>query len=229
MGRARRLVVVLAVALSMGACGSDDSESADAASDCAPVEIRDGNPATRVTPEHEELTAAVAESFCSEFTVTSPDGQTTTWTRSPVVTGEDAVCIADELIGHFGESVRELGLVGYPWDLLGFALGNSRRGLEREQAEQVVDSFTSCSDSWKLLLIKSVTEGADEISDESARCVSEQLSDDDAREVMVLEIDRAYDDPSQTDAVPYPETVMPLITAMEACLSPTELDRLDWN
>lgn len=230
MGRLSGSVAAAVVLLSIGGCGGDESdslESAAAASECPSVEFSGSEGAfTRMPPEPEELTAAVAESFCSSFTYPGKNGEPTT--VAAVLPSEDASCISTELIERFGEpAVREFGFIGYPWSLLVFALKN--QSVEREQAEQLADSFVSCSDAWKLLLIKSVTQGADQISEVSAGCVGQRLSDDDAREVLVLELDRAYDDPSQPDAMPYPETVEPLLTAMEACLSPTELDALDWH
>jgi hypothetical protein len=108
-----------------------------------------------------------------------------------------------------------------------FALSNP--SIERAEAEQIVAAFADCADHWELLLVRSVTEGASEISDDSALCVEERLDDDDAREVFVGEIDRAYDDPAQPDATPFPELVVPLVSAMEACLTPEELDRMDWG
>ena len=208
----------------LAACGDDGGEASSHACASVKLSVSEEGAVARVPPAPEQLATAVAEPFCSEFTYSSAEGPTTTWPA--VVTSEDASCIADELIERFGETTLREWFVGYPWSLLGFALMNE---VDRGQAEQLADTFASCSDRWKLLLIKSVTEGAEQISDASAGCVSEQLSDDDAREVMVLELDRAYDDPSQPNAVPYPETVEPLLTAMEECLSPTELDALDWN
>jgi hypothetical protein len=89
--------------------------------------------------------------------------------------------------------------------------------------------FEECSESWKLLLMLSVTEGADGISDASAQCASDELADDDARSILVGEIDRAYDDPSQPDAEPFPDVVQPLVAVFQQCLTPDELGALDWN
>ena len=40
--------------------------------------------------------------------------------------------------------------------------------------------------------------------------------------MLVSEIDRAYDDPSQPEVQPFPETIEPLLAAYEECLSPNE-------
>jgi hypothetical protein len=93
--------------------------------------------------------------------------------------------------------------------------------MERDEAEAIVDVFVECSDSWMLLLILSVTEGADKISDQSASCVSDRLADDDARTMLVGEIDRA---PGHLG-----DLIEPLVAAFDACLSQSELDNLDFN
>jgi hypothetical protein len=211
-----------------GSAGSDDDAgSLEVSSDCGAVEITgSAGGATRVPPEPDVLTDALALSFCADFTMTGGGGAPVTW--GAVVASEDATCIARELVGRLGEpEVRALGFTRGPWDLLTFALSNP--AIDRTAAEQVADSFRTCSDDWKLLLITSVTAGAREISDASAACVSTRLDDAAAREVLVSEIDRAYDDPSQPDATPYPQNVEPLVAAMDACLEPAELDALDWN
>ena len=101
--------------------------------------------------------------------------------------------------------------------------------MQRAEAEQITEAFERCSPAWKLLLINSVTEGADEIGAEPARCVSSELSDDDARKILIGELDRAYDVPSQPDAQSFPELVEPLSAAFDACLTPAELNGLDFN
>ncbi len=86
-----------------------------------------------------------------------------------------------------------------------------------------------CSEEWKLLLILTVTEGAETISDESAACVADRLADDDAKAMLTSEIDRAYDDPTQPDAQPFADSIEQLIAAFDDCLSPEERDNLDFN
>ena len=76
-------------------------------------------------------------------------------------------------------------------------------------------------------MIKSITEGTNKISDVSVQCTSDKISDQDARTIFAGELDRAYDE--GPGAVQFGELVKPLITAMEKCLKPDELDRLDWN
>ena len=99
-----------------------------------------------------------------------------------------------------------------PWQLLGFVLGNNMapKALARSEAETIAAVFEECSESWKLLFMLSITEGTDAISDTSTQCASDKLADDDARSILVGEIDRAYDDPSQPDAEPFADLVQPL-------------------
>ena len=67
---------------------------------------------------------------------------------------------------------------------------NGERQIDRAEAESIVDVLVDCSDQWKLLLILSVTQGADTISDSSAGCVADRLSDDEAKLMLIGEIDR---------------------------------------
>ena len=49
-------------------------------------------------------------------------------------------------------------------------------------------------------------------------CVADRLTDDEARLMLIGEIDRAYDDPSQPDAQPFVESLEPLLAAYDECL-----------
>jgi hypothetical protein len=210
-------------------CGGSGSRAGESLEDCPPRELSGTGTRTTLPASDEALAATVAETFCSTWVITSPDGKTT---LLPVVTSEEGRCIGDGLVdGLQASRIRELSLLGRPWHLLGFALSNNgpSGGITRAEAERIVDTFKDCAQTWKLLLIKSVTQGADAISDESARCVRARLADGDARTILVGEIDRAYDDPSQKDAVPYPVLVKPLVAAFDSCLTPAELARMDWN
>ncbi|HUP74656.1 MAG TPA: hypothetical protein VM282_16550 [Acidimicrobiales bacterium] len=224
-------VLVVTSTLLLASCG-DDSQSSGSAASCEPKERKfSADPAaagSRPTlPEADAaLGAAVSSSFCSVFTTTFPDG-TKRASRPPVVTPNEAACIGQELVDRLGAArVRALGLGLGPWSTLGIALSNQ---IDRSEAERIVDTFKNCSKTWKLLLITSVTQGADEISDKSAQCISEQISDDTTRTIFVGEIDRAYDDPSQPNAQPYPQLVEPLVAAFDKCLTPTEQAAMDWN
>jgi len=225
------LAATAVVVLGATSCGGDDGDtSSDGdASSCGSREIvvQTGTAAPPTLPAgDDELTAAVADTFCATFVVKLSNG--TTRTASPVITSRtDARCIATSLLRSLGaDRVRQLGFGRYAWSLLGFGLSN-HASIQRAEAETNVAIFERCSKSWKLLMIKSITEGTDKISDASARCTSSRLSDRDARTIFAGELDRAYDEGPGAD--PFGDAVEPLIKAMEKCLQPDELDRLDWN
>jgi hypothetical protein len=221
------------VLLTLAACGGAASESPVLAA-CQPRTVSfesspDGS--TVVTPvlpdDDEALAVAIADSFCSpEWQIVYPDGTERTETAPTVLPSDDAACIGDRLVEVLGAArAKELGFGVGPWILLVFGGTNNtqERQIERAEAESIVEVFVQCSDQWKLLLILSVTQGADTISDDSAGCVADRLTDDDAQVMLVSEIDRAYDDPSQPEAQPFPESIGPLLDAYDECLSPAEL------
>ena len=222
--------VLSLVVLSLAACGGGTSES-PALTACQPRTVTyetatDGS----LTPvlqddDDEALAVAIADSFCSpEWEFVAPDGTKQTVTARTVLPSDEAACIGDGLVEVLGAArAKELKLGAGPWSLLFLGFNNfGERQIERAEAESIVDVLVECSDQWKLLLILSVTEGADKISDNSATCVADRLTDDEAKMMLVSEIDRAYDDPSQPEAQPFPETIEPLLAAYEACLSPNE-------
>ena len=225
-------VLVMTSTVLLASCG-DDNQSTGATASCEPKERNfsadSGAASARPTvPEGDAaLVAAVSSSFCSVFKTTFPDGTKRT-SRPPVVTQKEAACIGQELVDRLGAArVRTLGFGLGPWSTVGIGIAMSNQ-IERSEAERIVDTFKTCSKTWKLLLITSVTQGADEISDKSAQCISEQVSDDTTRAIFVGEIDRAYDDPSQPNAQPYPQVVEPLMAAFDKCLTPTEQAAMDW-
>jgi hypothetical protein len=216
------------------------SSTSTALADCRPRTVTfepdaDGPfPVTPVLPDDvEALASAVADTFCSpDWKFLLPDATERTATARTVLPSADAACIAGQLIEVLGAvRVKALALGAGPWGLLSFGLSNNSGEvqIERAEAESIVEAFMECSQEWKLLLISTVTEGADKISDESAGCVADQLADDDAKAMLISEIDRAYDDPSQPDAQPFADSIEPLIAAFDDCLSPEERDNLDFN
>lgn len=192
------------------------------------------SPGTPVLPgDGKALAVAVADSFCSpEWKLVLPDATERSVTARTVLPSDDAACIADQLIEVLGAArVRQMALGAGPWGLLSFGLSNNsgESQIERAEAETIVEAFMDCSEQWKLLLILTVTEGAEKISDDSAACVAGRLADDDAKAILIGEIDRAYDDPSQPAAQPFSESIAPLLAAFDDCLSPEERDNLDFN
>ena len=243
-------LLILAL-LPLTACGSDTSES-PVLTACQPRTVTfepatDGSlPMTPVLPDDDEgVAAAIADSFCSpEWEYVEPDGTKQTVRARTVLPSDDATCIGDQLVGVLGAArAKELEFGTGPWSLLFLGLFNNQpppprpgstlpdngeRQIDRAEAESIVDVLVDCSDQWKLLLILSVTQGADTISDSSAGCVADRLSDDEAELMLIGEIDRAYDDPSQPDAQPFSELIEPLLAAYDECLTPAELDSVDF-
>lgn len=240
--------VFLGVTVAAG-CGDDSvsesdptetptSERGGGSGACEPHEVvvevgEDGSfvPPT-VAASDDAFAEAVALFFCSpSLTETFPDGKQQTFTPRPVLDRQEALCIGDRIVDELGvPRARELWFAPGVWHLLSFALTNNRppKAIDRSEAETIAGVFEECSESWKLLLMLSVTSGADGISDASAQCASDKLADDDARSILVGEIDRAYDDPSQPDAEPFGDLVQPLIAVFEQCLTRGELDELSW-
>ena len=247
--------VVLATAVAAG-CGDDSGSESDATeaptrtAACEPHEVvfeagEDGSPVppTVAAADDDAFAEAIAASFCSpNWTVTLPDGTQQTSSPRPVLDQQEALCIGDRIVDELGVSrARELSFAKGPWHLLSFALSNNLppsisertprlepKAIDRSEAETIAGVFEECSESWKLLLMLGVTSGADGISDASAQCASDKLADEDARSILVGEIDRAYDDPSQPDAEPFWDSVQPLVAVFEQCLTPGELDELSW-
>ena len=164
-------------------------------------------------PDDASLLAAIVASL----TATEP---------SPV-TSDEAQCIGERLIGDLGrEHLIELGFGLAPWHLLGIALYGGP-AWDEPTARRFVTTFRDCSATWELLMISSVTGGADAISPDSLRCTADALDDDVAESMFVMELDRPYDDQSSgTPGLPHLE---PLLAAFDRCLTPVELDQLDFN
>jgi hypothetical protein len=193
----------------------------------------DGLPVpTTAAADGTDLAEWVAGAFCATYTFGRGDDA---FTASPVprLAAAEARCIGAGLVARLGAArVRELAVGGGPWHLLGFALSHnagSPQPVERRDAEAIVATFVDCTDRWEELLVRSVTGGSDQISDASAGCVTERLGDDDARAILVAEIDRAYDDPTQPDAVPFAELIGPVADAYDACLTDEERALIDFN
>ena len=225
----RGVVMAVVVARFVAACGAGNDASTSSAGDCAPVAVRaDREPTGATLPtDDRSLATAVARSFCATFSYTEPSGVVHTL-KAPITSSNDAACIGTELVRTLGAArVRDLGFGAFPWSLLGFGLRNHAT-IDRPEAESIVAVFEKCSTSWEQLLIRSTTEGSEEISDTSARCTADKLADADARAVLASEIDRAYDDRSTT-APPFGVEAEPLFLALKKCLTSEEIAKLDWN
>lgn len=235
----RKLLACLAAPgfLLLCACGdTEEPSTAGCEPSAATYEASDGGSyLTAVLPDdEEELASSVANTFCAPaWELTYPNSPAEALTSRVVLPKSDADCIADSLIESFGAPrVRDFGLGAGPWSVLGFGITNNNVGerpINAEEAESIVTTFMNCADDWKLLLMLSVTEGAHRIGDESAGCVAERLTDDQAKAMLVSEIVRDYDDPSLPDAVPFPENILPLLDAFDECLTAQEAAGLDFN
>lgn len=225
----RGVVVVLGVAGLSAACGDGNGGSTGAAVDCTPIEVKatDQPTASTLPRDDPSLATAVARSFCATFTYVEPSGAKHT-SKAPIPSSTEAACIGTELVRTLGAArVRELGFGQFSWSLLGFGLRN-HAAVARPEADTIVGVFEKCSTSWEQLLIRSTTEGSEQISDASAKCTADKLADKDARVVLASEIDRAYDDPS-TKSPPFGVEAEPLFLALKQCLTKDEMAKLDWN
>ena len=224
------ILIGAALALSNVSCGGDGNSTSGDSASCGTKEIAVQAPpsAARTTLPRDDdaLTSPVTETFCASFVYKLADG-TTRAAPAALSSKSEATCIASGLIRELGaDRVRELGLGLYGWNLLGFGLLN-HGSIQLPEAQKIVGTFEKCSKDWELLMIKSVTQGTDKITDPSARCTSKELADNDARAIFAGELDRAYDE--DPNAVPFGKAVQPLVAAMEKCLKPDELNELDWN
>jgi hypothetical protein len=223
-------------------CGDDEATGGASDDVCEEqtVELEqadDGSGVFRRTEpiDDEQLTSAVAASFCAPWTLAyriDDQDQVVPAAPNPILPAEEAMCLGRGLVDELGaERVRQLGLDVEPWSTLGFALRNREADppLKRPEADSMVAVIEGCTGAWKQVMFMTLTEGTDRISDESAACTAETLRDEDARVLFASELDRAYDDPSQPDAAPFPEVVQPLLDAFDECLTFEELDRLDFN
>ncbi len=124
-----------------------------------------------------------------------------------------------------GDRLRELRFGAFPFTLLGYGLSLP---IELDEATMIAAAMRSCSPSWELLMITSATQGTDRISDASASCVQSALDDDVAAEIFAIELARPYDDAPGAGG-PDLSHLDPMIAAFEACLTPQELNAIDWD
>ena len=167
----------------------------------------------------DELKAAVAATF-----IQGPSDSSDLRTFFPPITDDEAACIAADLVDRMGEDrVRELPFGYGSFHVLGWGMVAS---LDEDDAETVVDVLASCTPSWEFLLMLGATSGTDLISEETARCIQDDLPDDVAREIFALELYRPYDDPGWTEGLNH---LQPLVDAFERCATEQELNALDWD
>lgn len=168
-----------------------------------------------------DLVRAIARAFHDE--VVDPGGRVVWKSR---VTEPEAACMANGLVdGVGGDRLRELRFGAFPFTLLGYGLSLP---IELDEATVIAAVLRSCSPSWELLMITSATQGTDRISDASASCVQAALDDDAAAEIFAIELARPYDDAPSAGG-PDLSHLEPLIAAFDECLTPQELNAIDWD
>ena len=138
----------------------------------------------------------------------------------------DAQCISDGLIGSLGvERIRELRVLQYPFGPLGYGLTMQ---IELDDAQSMVETLRRCSPDWELLMITTITQGTEFMSEESARCVAIALDDEVSQWTFVLELVPPYDD-EPTPTGPDLSHLDPVISSFQACFSDQELNAIDFD
>ena len=169
-----------------------------------------------------DLVAVIARAFHGAE-ILDPGGRVVWKSR---VDEQQAACIGEQLVEEVGaDQLRELRFGTFPFTLLGYGLSLP---IELDEATAIVGVLRACSPSWELLMITSATQGTDEISDASASCVQAALDDDVAAEIFAIELARPYDDAPSAGG-PDLSHLEPMVAAFEACLTPQELNAVDWS
>jgi hypothetical protein len=170
-----------------------------------------------------DLAAAIARAFYTAQII-EPGGDRVVW--RPWVAESEATCIGDELVQAMGAPrIRELSFGAFPFHLLGYGLSFP---IDLDDANVIVEVLRGCSPSWEMLMITSVTQGAEYISENSARCVQGALDDEAAAEIFAIELARPYDDESSAGNSDLSH-LGPMVEAFVECLTPQELNALDFD
>jgi hypothetical protein len=170
----------------------------------------------------DQLAATIARAFYADE-ISDPEGRVV-W--RPWVTESDATCIGNEIVASLGaDRVRELHFGVFPFTLLGYGLSLP---IEIDDATVIAEALRGCSTDWELLMITSVTQGTDQMSEASARCAQSALDDDLSEEIFATELARPYDDQPSTSG-PDLSHLGPLAAAFEECLTAQELNAIDWS
>ncbi len=200
-----------------------DSAVSDSISLVVPFLATDPTASMPTLPANDaDLVRAITQAFHGDEII-DPDGRVV-WTSR--VNELEATCIADQLVEAVGaDRLRELRFGAFPFTLLGYGLSLP---IELDEATVIAGVLRSCSPSWELLMITSATQGTDRISDASASCVQSALDDDVAAEIFAIELARPYDDAPSVGG-PDLSHLEPMIAAFDDCLTPQELNAIDWN
>ena len=97
-----------------------------------------------------------------------------------------------------------------------------------DDATSIADTLRRCIADWEMLMITTATGGTQYISEESARCVQAAMDDDQAEEILAIELARPYDD-QPSPSGPDLRHLDPMVAAFEGCLTDQELNAVDWS
>ena len=169
-----------------------------------------------------ELGSAIANAFFFED-ISDPEGRVVlrSW-----ATQQEAECAGNGIVDALGAGrVREINFGVFPFTMLGYGLSLP---IEMDDATPIADTLRRCIADWEMLMITTATGGTQYISEESARCVQAAMDDDQAEEILAIELARPYDDQPSPNG-PDLSHLEPMVAAFEGCLTDQELNAVDWN
>ncbi len=169
-----------------------------------------------------QLAAAIASAFSFDD-ITDPEGRVVvrSW-----ATQSEAECAGNAIVDSLGaERVREISFGAFPFTMLGYGLSLP---IEMDDATPIAAALRHCIADWEMAMITTATGGTQYISEESARCVQAALDDDQAEQILAIELARPYDDQPSAGG-PDLSHLGPMVVAFEGCLTEQELNAVDWN
>jgi hypothetical protein len=169
-----------------------------------------------------ELGSAIANAFFFED-ISDPEGRVVLRSWAPQ---QEAECAGNGIFDALGaDRVREINFGVFPFTMLGYGLSLP---IEMDDATPIADTLRRCIADWEMLMITTATGGTQYISEESARCVQAAMDDDQAEEILAIELARPYDD-QPSPSGPDLRHLDPMVAAFEGCLTDQELNAVDWS
>ena len=196
-----------------------------AVSDTTALVIPIGAPAASMPTlpaDDAQLAGAIAGAFWFDD-ITDPEGRfvVRSW-----ATQSEAECAGNAIVDSLGaERVREISFGVFPFTMLGYGLSLP---IEMDDATPIAAALRRCIADWEMAMITTATGGTQYISEESARCVQAALDDDQAEQILAIELARPYDDQPSAGG-PDLSHLGPMVVAFEGCLTEQELNAVDWN
>jgi hypothetical protein len=130
--------------------------------------------------------------------------------KAATLSEKEADCYARTMVEKLGaERVTDMGFTGSP------PSSDYRPGPNEKAALLAAEH---CRHDWKTRVFKYQTEGSDRISDASLECMTDSVTDEEAEHMAKV----------LADFQPGPE-LDEVMALYEKCLTPEELDGLDWN